>query len=76
MPEEIQIAVEEPTPPVASKVEIEEPEEAVIEDKPVEGIILKIHENSWVEIRDKKARPCFRVSLRQAINIMYLTARI
>ena len=56
VPEEMQIAVEEPTLPAATKVEIEEPEETVIEDKPAEGIILKIHENSWVEIRDKKGK--------------------
>lgn len=36
---------------------IEEPvEEEVIEEKPIEGIILNILENSWVEIRDKSGK--------------------
>ncbi len=47
----------ETSPPVLEVQEAEvAEEESVIEEKPVEGIILNIRENSWVEIRDKKGK--------------------
>lgn len=65
VPPEMQIAIEETpasavaetSPPAPMAEELEAPqEEEVIIDKPAEGIILNIRENSWVEIRDKKGK--------------------
>ena len=39
-----------------AEAEAETAEEDVIEEKPPEGIILNIRENSWVEIRDKSGK--------------------
>ena len=52
VPQELKAAVEAPKPPPQPPEE----ETPVIEEKPPEGIILNIRQNSWVEIRDQQGK--------------------
>jgi len=65
VPEKMQMAAESTLQSTAPAAEVVGPpqnfasptgEEPVIAEKPQEGIILNIRENSWVEIRDQKGR--------------------
>lgn len=56
VPKEMQMAAEEIQAPSEPESAPPETEEEVIAEKPVEGIILNIVENSWVEIRDEKGK--------------------
>ena len=59
VPKEMQVAETSSSSPAQQIQNNAEPvaeEEQVIEEKPVEGIILNIRQNSWVEIRDKKGK--------------------
>ena len=50
VPQELKVAAQAPKPPPPPE------EEQVIDEKPPEGIILNIRQNSWVEIRDQQGK--------------------